>query len=184
VLSGIPGKIERPMRKKIVITGIGVVTPIGIGKEAFQQALKEGKSGAHKIEAFDASNFSSQICCAVRDFVPENFIDKKKVRRMARFTQLGMAAAKLAIEDAGIDISKLDATRIGVITGTGIGGLDVIEEEHKVLVEKGPRRVSPFLIPMIITNMLPGEIAIQHGFRGPNYAVPLPTMRWVMLCGC
>jgi 3-oxoacyl-[acyl-carrier-protein] synthase II len=159
------------MRKKIVITGIGVVTPIGIGKEAFTNALKQGKSGAHRIENFDASNFSSQICAAVRDFVPENFIDKKKLRRMARFTQLGMAAAKLAIEDAGIDISKFDASRIGVITGTGIGGLDIIEEEHKALLEKGPRRVSPFLIPMIITNMLPGEIAIQYGFKGPNYAI-------------
>lgn len=159
------------MKKRIVITGIGVVTPIGIGNTEFTKSLKEGKSGISAIEHFDISNFSTKISGYIKDFNPENFIDKKKAKRMARFTQLGVAAAKLAVEDSGLDLSKEDMTRIGVITGTGMGGLDVIEEEEATLLAKGPRRVSPFLIPMIITNMLPGEIAIQYGFMGPNYAV-------------
>ncbi|MCL2484806.1 MAG: beta-ketoacyl-ACP synthase II [Endomicrobia bacterium] len=159
------------MKKRIVITGIGVVTPIGIGNAEFTKSLKEGKSGISAIEHFDISDFSTKISGYIKDFNPEQFVDKKKARRMARFTQVGMAAAKLAIEDSGLDISKEDMSRIGVITGTGMGGLDVIEEEEKALLEKGPRRVSPFLIPMIITNMLPGEIAVQYGFTGPNYAV-------------
>ncbi|MCL1972234.1 MAG: beta-ketoacyl-ACP synthase II [Endomicrobia bacterium] len=159
------------MKKRIVITGIGVVTPIGIGNEEFIKGLKEGRSGASNIETFDVSAYSTKFAASVKNFSPEEFIDKKKARRMARFTQLGMAAAKMAIEDSKLDLSKEDMSRIGVITGTGIGGLDVIEEEEKTLLEKGPRRVSPFLIPMIITNMLPGEISIQYGFMGVNYAV-------------
>ena len=158
-------------KKRVVITGMGVLSPIGIGKQEFVDALREGKSGANPITAFDASNFATKFCANVKNFVPENFIDKKKARRMARFTQMGVAAAKMAIEDAKLDLSKEDLSRIGVITGTGIGGLEITEEEHSVVVEKGPRRVSPFLIPMIITNMLPGEIAIEYGFTGPNYAV-------------
>ena len=159
------------MKKRIVITGIGVVSPIGIGKEEFTGALKAGKSGISAIEHFDITNFSTKISGFIKDFNPENFIDRKKAKRMARFTQLGVAAAKLAVEDSGLDFSKEDLSRIGVITGTGMGGLDIIEEEEKALLDKGPRRVSPFLIPMIITNMLPGEIAIQYGLTGPNYAI-------------
>lgn len=159
------------MKKRIVITGIGVITPIGTGKEAFTQALREGKSGANRITTFDVSAFSTQIAAHVKDFNVEDHLDKKKARRMAQFSQYGLVAAKMAVADSGLDPSKEDLSRIGVITGTGIGGLDVIEHEEKNLVEKGPRRVSPFLIPMIITNILPGEIAIEYGFTGPNYAV-------------
>jgi len=158
-------------KKRVVITGMGVLSPIGIGKQEFTDSLREGKSGANPITAFDASNFATKFCANVKNFVPENFIDKKKARRMARFTQMGFIAAKMAIEDSKLDLSKEDLSRIGVITGTGMGGLEITEEEHSVVVEKGPRRVSPFLIPMIITNMLPGEIAIEYGFTGPNYAV-------------
>ena len=158
-------------KKRIVITGVGVLSPVGIGKQEFVNALKEGKSGANAITAFDASNFTTKFCASVKNFVPENFIDRKKARRMARFTQMGVIAAKMALEDSKLDLSKEDLSRIGVITGTGMGGLEITEQEHSVVVEKGPRRVSPFLIPMIITNMLPGEIAIEHGFTGPNYAV-------------
>lgn len=159
------------MKKRVVITGVGIVSPIGIGKEAFAEALHAGKSGANTIATFDASNFTTRIAAHVKDFKPEDYIDRKKVKRMAQFTQYGFAAAKMAVEDSGIDFSKEDRTRIGVITGTGMGGLDIIEREHTHLTEKGPGRVSPFLIPMIITNMLPGEIAIQYGVKGPNYAV-------------
>ena len=159
------------MNKRIVITGIGVVTPIGIGNTEFTKALKEGKSGVSAIELFDASAYSTRFAASIKNFDPEKFIDKKRLKRMARFTRLGVAAAKIAVEDSGLDTSKEDLSRIGVITGTGIGGLDIIEEEEQALLAKGPRRVSPFLIPMIITNMLPGEIAINYGFTGPNYAI-------------
>ncbi|MDR3307221.1 MAG: beta-ketoacyl-ACP synthase II [Endomicrobium sp.] len=159
------------MRKRIVITGIGVVTPIGIGNAEFTKALKEGKSGASSIEYFDTSAYTTRFAAVVKNFEPEQFIEKKKIKKMAKFTQFGFAAAKMAVEDSGLDLAKEDLSRIGIITGTGIGGLDIIEEEEQVLLAKGPRRVSPFLIPMIITNMLPGEIAINYGFTGPNYAV-------------
>jgi 3-oxoacyl-[acyl-carrier-protein] synthase II len=159
------------MNKRIVITGIGVVTPIGIGSAEFTQALRDGKSGVSVIESFDTSAYATKFAATVKNFDPERFIEKKKVKKMARFTQLGFAAAKMAVEDSGLDITKEDLSRIGVITGTGIGGLDIIEDEERTLLDKGPRRVSPFLIPMIITNMLPGEIAIKYGFTGPNYAV-------------
>ncbi|MDR1418063.1 MAG: beta-ketoacyl-ACP synthase II [Endomicrobium sp.] len=159
------------MNKRIVITGIGVVTPIGIGLPEFTEALKAGKSGTSIIDFFDTSAYTTKFAALVKNFSPEQFIDKKNIKKMAKFTQFGFAAAKMAIEDSNLDLSKEDMSRIGVITGTGIGGLDVIEEEEQALLAKGPRRVSPFLIPMIITNMLPGEIAIKYGFTGPNYAV-------------
>jgi 3-oxoacyl-[acyl-carrier-protein] synthase II len=159
------------MNKRIVVTGIGVLSPIGTGLDQFTEALRKGVSGANRITSMDVSAFSTQIAAQVKDFVPENYMDRKKARRMARFTQLGVAAASMAIKDSGLDFTKEDLSRIGVITGTGMGGLDVIEEEEQVLLSKGPRRVSPFLIPMIITNMLPGEIAIEYGMTGPNYAV-------------
>jgi 3-oxoacyl-[acyl-carrier-protein] synthase II len=159
------------MKKRIVITGIGVVSPIGIGTQEFTQGLREGKSGANLITKFDTTAYSTKIAAEVKNFNIENYTDKKRGRRMAGFTKYGFAAAKMAVSDANLDLSKEDLSRIGVITGTGIGGLDVIEEEERKLFTKGPGRVSPFLIPMIITNMLPGEIAMEYGFTGVNYAV-------------
>jgi 3-oxoacyl-[acyl-carrier-protein] synthase II len=159
------------VKKKVVITGLGIVSPIGLGKDAYWDSLKNGRSGAGRISLFDPSGYSCQIDAEVKNFNPEQFIDKKKVKRMDRFAQFAMAAAKMAVEDAKLDLSRLDLERCGVIVGSGIGGLNTIMEEHKVLQEKGPRRVSPFLIPMLITNIAPGEIAIQYGFRGVNYAV-------------
>ncbi|MDR2860819.1 MAG: beta-ketoacyl-ACP synthase II [Elusimicrobiota bacterium] len=157
------------MKKRIVITGIGVVSPIGIGKDEFAKALQIGKSGVSLIEHFDTSDFSTKIAGIVKDFNPEKYIDKKKIKRMARFTQMGFFAACEAVADSNLDLSKEDLSRIGVVTGTGMGGLGVMEEEVATLISKGPKRVSPFLIPMIISNMLPGEIAIKFGFMGPNY---------------
>lgn len=159
------------MKKRIVITGMGIVSPIGLGLEPYTEALKNGVSGANHIGTFDVTNFTCKIAAHVKNFVPEDHLDRKKARRMAQFTQFGVTAAKMAVKDAGLDISQLDRSRVGVITGTGMGGLDIIEQEERVLLEKGPRRVSPFLIPMIITNMLPGEIAIEVGATGPNYSV-------------
>ena len=158
-------------KKRIVITGIGVVSHIGIGSQNFVNALREGKSGSSLIDTFDTTDYNSKFAGLVKDFNAEDYMDKKKARRSARFIKLGIAAAKMAIEDSGLDLEKEDKTRIGCITGTGIGGMDVLEEEHTNLITKGPKRVSPFLIPMMISNMLPGEIAIEYGFMGPNYAV-------------
>lgn len=159
------------MKKRVVITGIGVVSPIGIGKEAYWDALKNGRPGFGRINHFDPSPYTCQIDAEVKNFQPELYMDKKKVRRMDLFTQFAMAAAKMAVEDSRLDLSKENLERCGVIVGSGIGGLPTIEAEHKVLLEKGPKRVSPFLIPMLITNIAPGEIAIEYGFTGPNYSV-------------
>jgi len=160
------------MKKRIVITGMGVVSPIGIGKDSFTDSLRKGKSGISAVASFDVSNYSTRIAGTIADFKIEDYgIDRKKARHMARFTQLGSAAANMAIVDSGLDFSKIDKSRVSVITGSGIGGIEVIEEEEQNLMNKGPRRVSPFLIPMMITNMLPGEIAIRYGLTGPNYSV-------------
>jgi len=159
------------MKRRVVITGVGVVTPIGIGKETFWDSLKNGRSGAGRLTHFDATDYTCQIDAEVKDFDPEKYIDKKTIRRMDRFTQYAYAAADMAIRDAGLDQAKLDLDRVGVIVGSGIGGLSTIEEEYTTLKERGARRVSPFLIPKLITNMAPGEIAIRWGYTGPNYAV-------------
>ncbi|MDR1952733.1 MAG: beta-ketoacyl-ACP synthase II [Elusimicrobiota bacterium] len=160
------------MKKRIVITGMGVISPIGIGKDEFTDSLKNGKSGVSLIEHFDTTDYPTKIAGSVKNFdldKYEKYIDKKKARRMARFAQIGFVAACQAVEDSKLDLSKEDLSRIGVVTGTGMGGLRVMEEEVETLLTKGPKRVSPFLIPMIISNILPGEIAIKFGFTGPNY---------------
>ncbi|MDR0890781.1 MAG: beta-ketoacyl-ACP synthase II [Endomicrobium sp.] len=159
------------MRKRIVVTGIGAISPIGIGNEEFSKALMSGKSGVSLIDSFDTSMYSTKFAAIIKNFNPENFIERKKLKRMARFTQLGFSAAKIAIEDSKLNLDTVNMSRVGVITGIGIGGLDVIEEEEKTLLFKNVNRVSPFLIPMIITNILPGEIAIKYGFTGPNYTI-------------
>jgi 3-oxoacyl-[acyl-carrier-protein] synthase II len=159
------------MERRVVITGCGVITPIGIGLEDFWNSLVNGKSGVYRISSFDASQFSTRICAGVKNFDAEKYIDKKKIRKMDRFTQFAFAAAKMAIEDARLDFSKEDAFRVGVIVGSGIGGIATVAEEHRTLLEKGPRRVSPFMIPMLITNIAAGEIAIAYNIRGPNYSL-------------
>lgn len=159
------------MDRRVVITGYGVVSPIGIGIDDFWNSLASGKSGISRVSSFDASQFSSQICAEVKDFQPEKYIDKKKIRKMDRFSQLAFAAAKMAIENAKLDMEKEDPFRVGVIVGSGIGGLSTVAAEHKVLLEKGPRRVSPFMIPMLITNIAAGEIAIAYNIQGPNYSL-------------
>jgi 3-oxoacyl-[acyl-carrier-protein] synthase II len=157
--------------KKIVITGVGVVSPVGIGKEAFWAALTSGQHGFGRINKFDASNQTCQIDAEVKGFDPLQFIEKKRARRMDLFTQFAMAASHMAMKDAGLDHTKVDPERAGVIVGSGIGGLPTIEAQHSILLEKGPSRVTPFLIPMLITNIAPGEIAIDFGFVGPNFSV-------------
>ncbi|MFH1283200.1 MAG: beta-ketoacyl-ACP synthase II [bacterium] len=156
---------------RIVITGLGIVSPIGSTKEKYYESLCNGVSGVDLISHFDPTEFTSHIDSEVRDFLPEKFIDKKKIRRMDKFSQFALAAAKMAVEDSGLDFNKENVERCGVIVGSGIGGLPTIEAEHKVLLSKGPKRISPFLIPMLINNIASAEIAISCGITGPNYAV-------------
>jgi 3-oxoacyl-[acyl-carrier-protein] synthase II len=144
---------------------------VGTGKEAFWEALVKGRSGVRRITRFDASEFKTQIAAEVDDFDPEAYIDKKEARRMDRFTQFAVAAANLALSDAAIATEALDRDRVGVVLGCGIGGIGTFEEQTRVLVSRGPNRVSPFFVPMMIANMGAGYIAIFHRFYGPNSTV-------------
>ncbi|MZQ75986.1 MAG: beta-ketoacyl-ACP synthase II [Peptoclostridium sp.] len=157
------------MKKRVVITGVGCVTPIGIGKEKFWDSLEKGVSGVCKLTRFEAPTLATQIAAQINDFEPTNFIEKREVKKMDRFTQYAVASAKMAYEDAGI--KEVNAERMGVIIGSGIGGIETMEEQHTKLMEKGPGRVSPFLIPMMISNMAAGQVAIILGAKGPNTCV-------------
>jgi 3-oxoacyl-[acyl-carrier-protein] synthase II len=158
-------------KKRIVVTGLGVVSPIGIGKAAFLESIRHGRSGVGRVSYFDVSTYPCQIDAEVKGFDAERFMDRKKIKRMDPFAQFALAAARLAVEDAAIDFTKENVERCGVIVGSGIGGLQTIENEHSVILAKGMRRVSPFLIPMLISNIASGEIAIEFGLTGPNYSV-------------
>ncbi len=157
--------------RRVVITGLGVVSPIGTGKDAYWQALKAGVSGVGPITRFDASEFATQFAAEVKDFDPTVYVDKKEAKRMDRFTQFAIAASTLALADAKIDVTTIDQERFGVVMGCGIGGISTLEEEHQKQLEKGGMRVSPFLIPMMITNMASGQVSMQFGAKGPNYTV-------------
>ncbi len=157
--------------RRVVITGIGAITPIGIGKDAFWNALIEGKSGVGPITRFDVSEYTTKIAGEVSDFVVTDFIDKKEAKRMDRSTQYAVAASKLAIDDAKLDLEAEDRERIGVIIGTGIGGMEALYEQYKVLFAKGPGRISPFLVPMMIGNMASGMTSIRFGLQGPSSCV-------------
>ena len=159
------------MNKRVVVTGAGAVTPIGIGRETYWKALREGVCGIKPIRSFDASEYTTQVAAEIEDFVPENYIPKKEAKRMDRFTQFAVAAAKLAVEDGGLDLEAVDADRFGCVVGSGIGGLLTMEEEHAKMLAKGPGRVSPFLIPMMIGNMAAGAVSMALNAKGPNYCV-------------
>ena len=158
-------------KQRVVITGLGVLSPVGIGKEAYWQALLRGQSGIDRLTRFDPSLYDSKIAGEVKDFVPEQFLERKEIRRMDRFTQFGVAAAKLAVGDAALEIGEEDPERIGVVIGSGIGGIETLCEQHSVLLNKGPNRISPLFIPMIISNMAAGQIAICLGPKGPDITV-------------
>lgn len=156
------------MKKRVVITGLGCVTPVGTGKDDFWVNIKSGVSGIDKITRFDYTNYQTQIAGEVKDFTPEDYISKKELKKMDRFTQFAMVASKLAVADSELDLNKIDGNRMGTIIGTGIGGVETIEAQHKNLLEKGNRRVSPFFIPMMIGNMAAGQVAIEFGAKGPS----------------
>ena len=157
-------------RRRVVVTGLGLVCPLGVGVEESWQALVAGKSGIGPITHYDASTYPTKIAGEVRGFEPEKFMDRKEVRRNDRFIQFALAAADMAVKDSGIDFDKEDPERIGVIVGSGMGGLATIEDTHKTLMERGVRKVSPFFIPAIIINLAPGQIALRYGLKGPNFS--------------
>ena len=156
------------MNRRVVITGVGLVTPLGIGVTETWEALCAGKSGVGRITRFDVSNFQTRIAAEVKDFRAEDFLPQKEAKRTERFIAYAVAASRMAIEDSGLAINGSNADRVGVITGCGLGGLSILEDTCLKLASKGPRRVSPFFIPMMIGNMAPGMISIQLGAKGPN----------------
>ncbi len=156
------------MKKRVVITGLGCVTPIGNNKEDFWKNIKAGVCGIDTVTRFDASTFQTQIAGEVKDFNPEEYINKKEIKRLDKFTQYAIAASKMAVEDAKLNLDSINKDRMGVIIGTGIGGVETIEQQHKTLLEKGNKRVSPFLVPMMIGNMASGQVSIFLGVKGPN----------------
>src|SRR5205809_6534434 len=159
--------------RRVVITGMGALTPVGNGLETYWSNLKNGVSGIHTIDAFDTTGYDCKIGGQVRCFDPKPFFkNPKDVRRTDRFTQLAMAAAKMAVEDSGIDVEKLDRRdRFGVIVSTGIGGLKTLQDQLTILLTKGPSRNSPFTIPMLISNMASGVISMEFNLHGPNFCI-------------
>ena len=155
---------------RVLITGLGIVSPIGNDTRQFWDHLLAGCSGAGPITRFDTTQYDTRFACEVKNFSTEGVIDRKMVKRMDRFVQYAVVAAHQAVQEAGLDLNTIDLRRAGVIIGSGIGGMETFEEQHLALVEKGPRRVSPFFIPMMIVDMAAGQVSIQLGFKGPNFA--------------
>lgn len=158
------------MNKRVVITGLGVITPIGNDPETFWNHLIQGKSGVGEITRFDTSQFAVRIAAEVKGFDPFQFVDKKEARKMDLFTQYAVAAAKIAVDHASLDMEKVDPYRVGVYIGSGIGGIMTLEDQLNKLFTRGPRRVSPFFVPMMIANMASGQVSIHLGAKGPNSA--------------
>lgn len=159
------------MNKRAVITGMGVVSSLGMGVDEFWKSIKEGKCGISTLTKFDNTNFPTKVAAQVTNFDPTAFIDRKEAKRMDRYTQFAVAASKMAVEMSGLDMEKVNKNRLGVLIGSGIGGIETFEEQHSVYLEKGPGRVSPFFIPMMIANMASGTVAIQYGAKGFNECV-------------
>ncbi len=158
--------------RRVVITGLGVITPVGNDIDTFWSNLKNGVSGIERVQAFDVTNFDCQIGGEIRGFEPKDFFkNPKDARRTDRFSQLAMAAAKMAMADCGVDMEKVDRTRFGAIVSSGIGGLKTLEDQHAILLAKGPSRVSPFTIPALISNMGSGLISMEFGLKGPNLSI-------------
>jgi 3-oxoacyl-[acyl-carrier-protein] synthase II len=158
-------------KRRVVVTGMGAVTPIGLDVNSYWENLVAGKSGISTITLFDPSNLESRIAGEVKNFNPVDYMDKSEARRNDRFTQFVIAASAEALKDSGLDLGKIDRYRAGVIIGSGIGGLQTLMDQHRVYLEKGPKRVSPFLITMMIPNMASGAISIKYGLNGPNMCV-------------
>lgn len=158
-------------KHRVVVTGIGTITSLGVGIDPFWENLLAGKSGIQRVESFDVTEYPSKVGSEVRDFNVADFMDPKEARRNDRYTHFAMASTKLALADADVDTTKLDADRFGVLIGSGIGGMETIQTQSRRLFEKGPRKVSPFMIPSLIANIASGVVAIEIGARGPNYGI-------------
>ncbi len=158
------------MSRRVVVSGIGLVTPVGVGTEESWRALCSARSGIKNITAFDATAFACRIAGEIRDFSPEQFIERKELKKMGRFIQFAIAASDFAVASAGLKTAEEDQERVGVYIGSGIGGFEIIEREHKNLIEKGPGRISPFFIPATIVNLASGYVSIRFGAKGPNSA--------------
>ncbi len=158
------------MRRRVFITGIGLISPLGITVEDYWQALITGKSGVDYIQSFDASEFDTKFAAEVKNFDVHAFLDRKEARRMDKFTQYAVIASQFAIDDSELKTENENLERIGVIVGSGIGGMDTFEREYRNYFDKGPRKISPFFIPMMIPDIAPGYIGIRFGFKGPNYS--------------
>lgn len=159
------------MKRRVVVTGVGLVTPCGIGIDNVWNNILNGQSGIGPITRFDITQFDTKFAGEIKEFTPEDYIQPKEVKKMDLFIQYAIAAAQIAVNDAGLDMGREDSERVGVVVGTGLGGLPTIEKYHSVLLERGPGRITPFFIPMLIANEAPGHIAIQHGFKGPNLCI-------------
>lgn len=159
------------MKRRVVVTGVGLVTPLGVGSEDTWQTLLQGRSGIGPITRFDAGQFASRVAGEVKNFDPTAFIERREARKMDRFIHYALAAAEIAVRDAGFSgWDRCEGERVGVVIGSGIGGFGTIESEHQVLMQKGPRRISPFFIPSAIINLAAGQVSIRFGARGPNSA--------------
>ena len=157
--------------RRVVVTGVGLVSPLGIGTAETWRGLVAGRSGAGPITRFDASDFSSRIACEVKGFDPLDYADRRDARKMDTFIQYALAASLFAAEDAGLETPLADPDRVGVVISSGIGGFETIEREHRKLLEKGPRRISPFFVPAMVVNLAAGWVSIRLGARGPNSAM-------------
>jgi len=158
------------MRKRVVVTGMGALTPIGNTLDEYWEGLKEGRNGAGPITKFDTAEFETRFACEVKNFDVLKYIDRKAAKRMDPYTHYAVATSIMAVEDSGIVSDSLDFERVGVIYGSGIGGMVTFEEQHKNYLEHGVKRVSPFFVPMMISDIAAGQVSIQFGFKGPNYA--------------
>ena len=159
------------MKRRVVVTGLGLITPLGTGTQKTWEGIRKGASGVDRITSFDTADSPVQIAGEVKDFNPEDFIERKEIKKMDVFIQYALSAGSMAIENAGMKITEANADRVGVIVGAGIGGIQTIERYHSVLLENGQRRISPFFIPMLITNLAAGQISMRFGARGPNSCV-------------
>ena len=153
---------------RVVVTGLGVVTPVGLDVPTMWRSLLQGSSGIGRITSFDPTAFESHIAAEITAFDPAHWLSAKEIKRTERFVQFAVAASKQAMTDSGLDMSREDPFRAGVLIGSGMGSLRLIEEQHHILVTKGPKKITPFMIPMIIVNMAPGQVAISLGLKGPN----------------
>jgi 3-oxoacyl-[acyl-carrier-protein] synthase II len=158
-------------KRRVVVTGLGIISPLGIGQEENWDAVSNGRSGIGPITRFDPKDVNAKIAGEVKNFNPEDYVDKKEIKKMDTFLHYSLAAGKMAVEDSGLVINDENAEKVGVLVGSGLGGLSTIEKYHSLMLEKGPKKISPFFIPMLIVNLAPGHLSMHFGCKGPNLSI-------------